>query len=65
MADGTPQATVTNFQNTDEGSKPPVGYIVGVRMRRQKEVSLEVLGHRGRWFESVPQAHQPQRSRAA
>jgi transposase len=31
-----------------EGSQPPVGYIVGVRMRRQKEVSTEVLGHRGR-----------------
>jgi hypothetical protein len=47
-----------------EGSEPPVGYIVGVRMRGQKEVSLEVLGHRGRWFESVPQASEGQRSRA-
>lgn len=38
------QATLEAF----EGSKPPIGYIVGVRMRRQKEVSTEVLGHRGR-----------------
>jgi Transposase DDE domain len=45
------QATLEAF----EASKPPVGYIVGVRMRRQKEVSTAVLGHRGRWFESVPQ----------
>jgi hypothetical protein len=45
------QATLEAF----EGSKPPVGYIVGVRMRRQKEVSLAVPGHRGRWFESVPE----------
>jgi hypothetical protein len=34
------QATLAAF----EGSKPPVGYIVGVRMRRQQEVSTEVLG---------------------
>ena len=27
MADGTPQATVTHFQNTDEGSKPPVSLV--------------------------------------
>jgi hypothetical protein len=46
------QATLEAF----EGSEPPVRYIVGVRMRRQKEVSLTVLGKRGRWFESVPQA---------
>jgi hypothetical protein len=52
------QATLEAF----EGSKPPIGYIVGVRMRRQKEVSTDVLGHQGHWFESVPQAHQPQRS---
>jgi hypothetical protein len=38
------QTTLAAF----EGHKPPVGYIVGVRMRRQKEVSTEVLGHRGR-----------------
>jgi hypothetical protein len=49
------QATLAAF----EGSKPPVGYIVGVRMRRQKEVSTEVLGHRGRWFESVPERTNP------
>jgi hypothetical protein len=46
------QATLAAF----EGSEPPVGYLVGVQMRRQKEVSLTVLGKRGRWFESVPQA---------
>jgi hypothetical protein len=34
-------------------------YIVGVRMRRQKEVTTEVLGHRGRWFESVPERQNP------
>jgi hypothetical protein len=45
------QATLEAF----EGSEPPVRYIVGVRMRRQKEVSLAVLGQRGRWFESVPE----------
>ena len=28
-------------------------------MRRQKEVSTEVLGHRGRWFESVPERQNP------
>jgi transposase len=52
------QATLAAF----EGHQPPVGYIVGVRMRRQKEVSTEVLGHRGCWFESVPQAPEPQGS---
>jgi hypothetical protein len=45
------QATLEAFENSD----PPVRYIVGVRMRRQKEVSLSVLGSRARWFESVPQ----------
>jgi Transposase DDE domain len=45
------QATLEAF----EAHQPPVGYIVGVRMRRQKEVSTAVLGHRGRWFESVPE----------
>jgi transposase len=49
------QATLAAF----EGHEPPVGYIVGVRMRRQKEVSTEVLGHRGRWFESVPERQNP------
>ena len=34
---------------------PPVRYIVRVRMRRQKEVSLSVLGSRARWVESVPE----------
>jgi hypothetical protein len=34
---------------------PPVRYIVGVRMRRQKEVNTSVLGSRARWFESVPE----------
>ena len=45
------QATLNAF----EGSDPPVRYIVGVRMRRQKEVRLSVLGSRGAWFESVPE----------
>jgi hypothetical protein len=49
------QATLAAF----EGHEPPIGYIVGVRMRRQKEVSTEVLGHRGRWFESVPERTNP------
>jgi transposase len=49
------QATLEAF----EGSVPPVRYIVGVRMRRQKEVSLTVLGNRGRWFESVPERQKP------
>jgi len=45
------QATLEAFENSD----PPVRYIVGVRMRRQKEVSISVLGSRARWFESVPE----------
>jgi Transposase DDE domain len=45
------QATLEAFENSD----PPVRYIVGVRMRRQKEVSISVLGCRARWFESVPE----------
>jgi hypothetical protein len=45
------QPTLEAFENSD----PPVRYIVGVRMRRQKEVSLSVLGSRARWFESVPE----------
>ena len=38
-----------------EKSDPPVRYIVGVRMRRQKEVNTSVLGSRARWFEGVPE----------
>jgi transposase len=38
-----------------EGSDPPVGYIIGVRMRRQKEVNLSVLASRKQWQESVPE----------
>jgi Transposase DDE domain len=49
------QATLAAF----EAHEPPVGYIVGLRMRRQKEVTTEVLGHRGRWFESVPERTNP------
>jgi DDE family transposase len=45
------QATLDAFESSD----PPVRYIVGVRMRRQKEVSLSVLGSRRAWFESVPE----------
>src|ERR1700676_5125109 len=45
------QATLEAFEKSD----PPVRYILGVRMRRQKEVSTSVLGSRARWFESVPQ----------
>ena len=45
------QATLEAF----EKSEPPVRYILGVRMRRQKEVNTSVLGSRARWFESVPE----------
>jgi len=45
------QATLEAFEKSD----PPVRYIVGVRMRRQKEVNTSVLGSRARWFESVPE----------
>jgi hypothetical protein len=45
------QATLEAFEKSD----PPVHYIVGVRMRRQKEVNTSVLGSRARWFESVPE----------
>src|SRR5277367_2253032 len=38
-----------------EKSDPPVRYIIGVRMRRQKEVSTSVIGSRAGWFESVPE----------
>ena len=45
------QATLEAFEKSD----PPMRYIVGVRMRRQKEVNTSVLGSRARWFESVPE----------
>ena len=45
------QATLEAFEKSD----PPVRYILGVRMRRQKEVNTAVLGSRARWFESVPE----------
>ena len=38
-----------------EGSDPPVGYIIGVWMRRQKEVNLSVLRSRKQWLEIVPE----------
>ena len=43
------KATLEVFDKSD----PPVRYIIGVRMRRQKEVNLSVLGSRNPWFESV------------
>jgi hypothetical protein len=49
------QATLESFENSD----PPIRYIVGVRMRRQKEVSLSVLGSRARWFEMSRNAAKP------
>jgi len=45
------QATLEAFEKSD----PPVRCIVGVRMRRQKEVNTSVLGSRARWFQSVPE----------
>ena len=45
------RATLEAFEKSD----PPVRYIVGVRMRRQKEVNTAVLGSHARWFESVPE----------
>jgi Transposase DDE domain len=45
------QAMLEAFEKSD----PPVRYIVGVRMRRQKEVNASVLGSRARWFEIVPE----------
>jgi Transposase DDE domain len=45
------QATLEVFEKSD----PPVRYILGVRMRRQKEVNTSVLGSPARWFESVPE----------
>jgi hypothetical protein len=47
------QASLEAFEKSD----PPVRYIVGVRMRRQKEVNTSVLGSRAHWFESVPERH--------
>jgi len=34
-----------------DGAEPPIQYILGVRMRRQKEVSEKVLTKRGSWLE--------------
>jgi hypothetical protein len=52
-----------------EKSEPPVRYIVGVRMRQQKEVNTSVLGSRARWFECalthLLNRFQPASSRAA
>src|SRR5262249_2955478 len=45
------QAKLEIFEKSD----PAGQFIVGVRKRRQKEVSLTVLGSRARWFESVPE----------
>ena len=38
-----------------EGSDPPVRYILGARMRRQKEVAEQVLTRRGAWQEIYPE----------
>jgi transposase len=38
-----------------ESSDPPVRYILGARMRRQKEVSQKVLTQRGAWQEIYPE----------
>ena len=45
------KATLEVFEKSD----PPVHYVIGVRMRRQKEVNLSVLGSCEPWFESVPE----------
>ena len=37
-----------------ESAQPPVRYILGVRMRRQNEVSEAILRHRGAWEEIQP-----------
>ena len=37
-----------------EKSEPPVRYILGVRMLRQKEVNTSVLGSRARWLDLDP-----------
>lgn len=41
-----------------EASDPPVRYILGARMRRQKEVSEQVLMKRGAWQEIYPERKQ-------
>lgn len=38
-----------------EGSDPPLRYILGARLRRQKEISEQVLKSRGPWKEIYPQ----------
>jgi len=38
-----------------EGAEPPVQFILGARMRSQKEVSEAVLKGRGRWHEIYPE----------
>jgi hypothetical protein len=38
-----------------EAADPPVRYILGARMRRQKEVSDQVLTTRGAWLEVYPE----------
>jgi transposase len=38
-----------------EGADPPIRYILGARMRRQKEVSEQVLTKRGAWQEIYPE----------
>ena len=43
--------TIAAFESSD----PPVRYILGARMRRQKEVSEEVLTKRGSWQEVYPE----------
>ena len=46
-----------------ESAQPPVRYILGVRMRRQNEVSEKILRHRGAWQEIQPErtkAKEPQ-----
>lgn len=37
-----------------DAAKPPVRYILGVRMRRQKEVTHKVLARKGDWSEVQP-----------
>jgi hypothetical protein len=45
------QETIAAFESSD----PPVRYILGARLRRQKEVSEKVLTQRGAWQEIHPQ----------
>jgi len=44
---------------TLETADPPVRYILGARMRRQKEVGEQVLGRRGRWTLVTPERSNP------